>query len=102
MRIGRVIGRVTLSSWLPDLPPGRFLFVQPERAEALLDQAPADSDPVVAYDELSAGLGDRVSISEGREASAPFHPRNVPTDAYVAAILDHVEFTPAADSEGSA
>jgi microcompartment protein CcmK/EutM len=90
MRIARVIGTVTLSSRLEEVPPGQFLIVQPEGVAALRTGAPADAEPVVAYDELGTGRGARVAISEGREAAMPFHPRRVPFDAYCAAIMDTV------------
>ncbi len=32
-----------------------------------------------------------IAISEGGEAAVPFLPKQVPLDAYNAAILDHVE-----------
>jgi hypothetical protein len=35
-----------------------------------------------------------VGLIEGREASAPFHPKKVPFDAYCACILDTVDFEP--------
>jgi len=90
MRVGRVIGSVTLSSRLDDVPPGRFLIVQPEDAAALQAVGVPTAEPVVAYDELGAGLGARVGISEGREAAMPFHPRRVPFDVYCAALMDAV------------
>ena len=40
------------------------------------------------FDELGAGVGSRIAISEGREAAMPFHPEVKPIDAYNAAILD--------------
>ena len=91
MRVARVIGTITLSSSLENLVGGRFLIVQPEGLQTLRSGSPASAEPVVAYDETSADVGSRVAISEGREASAPFHPRQMPIDAYCAAILDHVE-----------
>lgn len=93
MRIAEVIGSVTLSRRLADVPPGRFLIVRPEPLETLRDGVPAHVEPVVAYDELSAGVGARVGVSEGREAAMPFHPRPVPIDVYCAAILDAVSVT---------
>jgi len=90
MRIAEVIGTVTLSTRLEDVPPGKLLIVRPLGADALLAGSPSDATPVVAYDELGAGRGCRVAISEGREASAPFYPRRVPFDAYCAAIMDTV------------
>jgi microcompartment protein CcmK/EutM len=90
MRVARVIGTVTLSSRLADVPPGQFLIVRPEDAAALLETAAPAAEPVVAYDELSAGIGARVAVSEGREAAMPFQPRRVPFDAYCAALMDTV------------
>jgi len=51
-------------------------------------------EDVVAYDELGAGIGVTVAISEGREAAQPFHPGEKPVDAYLAAILDRVTVEP--------
>jgi ethanolamine utilization protein EutN len=42
-------------------------------------------------DELGAGVGSLIAISEGAEASAPFHPEVKPIDAYNAAILDTIQ-----------
>ena len=91
MRVARVIGTITLSSSLENLVGGRFLIVQPESLQTLRDGDLPSAELVVAYDETSAGLGSRVAISEGREASAPFHPRLMPVDAYCAAILDDLQ-----------
>ena len=44
----------------------------------------------ILYDELGAGVGSRIAISEGREAAQPFYPDVKPIDAYDAAILDNV------------
>jgi len=91
MRIGKVIGTVTLSRRLREVPAGQFVVVQPEPLETLRDDAPTTRDPVVAYDALGAGLGEQVGIAEGREASMPFYPALVPFDVYCAAILESVE-----------
>lgn len=93
MRAFRVIGTVTLSGRLADVPPGQFVVVEPLPLDALRGAAAAAGEPLVAFDELSAAPGVRVGVSEGREAAMPFHPRKVPLDAYCAALLDavHVE-----------
>ena len=99
MRIGRIIGTVTLSRRLPELRPGKYVI-----AEALDDQALAGlahrarrrspmPESLVVFDELGAGIGQLIAVSEGREACMPFHPNHVPVDAYNAAILDQVEVT---------
>ena len=60
MRLGHVIGRVTLSQQEPAYTGGRFLLVQPFGA-AQFRGAPmtplAKGSTVVVYDQLGAGLG---------------------------------------------
>jgi microcompartment protein CcmK/EutM len=90
MRMGRVIGTVTLSRRMPNLERGRYIIVQPESQAALREDAPAEAGTLVVYDDLHAGFGDRISFSEGREAAMPFHPLLVPVDAYCSAIIDEV------------
>ncbi len=48
------------------------------------------AEEIAVFDELGAGIGSRIAISEGREAAMPFHPDEKPIDAYNAAILDHL------------
>jgi microcompartment protein CcmK/EutM len=50
-------------------------------------------ESMVAFDQLGAGIGQLVAISEGREACAPFWPDDILIDAYCAAILDTVDVT---------
>ena|ERR1019366_7379115 len=99
MRIARVIGTVTMSAKLAELKAGQYLI-----AEALDDKAlhgvarrarrdKPMPESLVVFDQLGAGIGQLIAVSEGREACMPFHPTNVPLDAYCAAILDSVEVT---------
>ncbi len=94
MRIARVIGTVTLNSKMPDLVAGRYLIVRPCDRQALAGGRRSDDETVVLFDELGAGYGDLVALTEGREATAPFWPKKVPYDSYNAAILDEVDFDP--------
>ena len=48
-------------------------------------------ESLIVFDQLGAHVGQLIAVSEGREASAPFYPENVPIDAYNAAILDTVQ-----------
>jgi ethanolamine utilization protein EutN len=50
----------------------------------------ASGEEFVVWDELGAGVGSRVGVSEGREAAMPFHPERKPVDAYCACILDQI------------
>ncbi len=91
MRIGTVVGRVTLSVRHPSYRGERLLLTLPWRRETLAGQQSYDPS-IVVYDELGAGVGQQVAISEGREAACPF-PTPTPVDAYCAALVDEI-FTP--------
>ena len=98
MRLGQVIGRVTLGIADPALRGARFLLVQPLSREQFAG-APllplAKGATLVAYDEMGADIGHIVGFTEGAEAAAPFkHP--TPVDAYVAALIDRITYTPPA------
>jgi ethanolamine utilization protein EutN len=91
MRIAEVIGTVTLSKGHPSLAGGVWRICVPLNRDELKQGRGGRDEPFVTYDELGAGLGTLVAISEGAEASAPFHPEQKPIDAYNAAILDVVD-----------
>jgi ethanolamine utilization protein EutN len=92
VRMGEVIGKLTLSIADEKLIGGRLLIVQPYDPESLRRNEPGTSEPLVVYDELGAGLGERVGFSEGREAAMPFYPDPVAIDSYVACLLDEVTY----------
>jgi ethanolamine utilization protein EutN len=94
MRIGKVIGTVTLNRWHPSLAGARFKLTVPLSLDDLLDKEGAPADEIAVYDEIGADIGCRIAISESREAAMPFHPDVKPIDAYAAAILDHVNAEP--------
>ena len=88
MRLGHVIGKVTLSRQEPSYVGGRFLLVRP--------WAPSGQKPgstVVVYDNLGAGLGHVIGFIEGSEAAKPF-AEATPVDAYNAAIADEIFHQP--------
>ena len=91
MRIGEVIGTVTLNQAHPSLAAGVFRLVVPLTAEHLGGLRPDALEPLVVYDELGAGQGSVIAFSEGGEAAQPFFPDDKPIDAYNAAILDVVD-----------
>src|SRR6478752_3333422 len=98
MRIGHVIGKVTLSIQQPSFKGGRWLMVQPLDAGQCNDackQRPAlNSQPsLVVYDNLGAGDGDIIGFVEGAEATAPFD-FPIPIDALNIAILDQISYQP--------
>jgi ethanolamine utilization protein EutN len=91
MRIGEVIGTVTLSRCHPSLNGAAWRICVPLNRAGLQGSPTGREESFVTYDELGAGLGSLVAISEGAEASAPFYPKEKPIDAYNAAILDVIE-----------
>ena len=93
MRICEVIGSVTLSRVHPTLTGLRLLVAAPFSLSDLKEGNSPSGEELVAVDELGAGVGSRVGVSEGREAAMPFQPERKPVDAYCACILDHVQLT---------
>ena len=91
MRIAKVIGTVTLARCHPSLVGYRWIVAVPFSLNALRQQAGPDGEDLVALDELGAGIGQTIGVSEGVEAMMPFHPERKPVDAYCACILDVVE-----------
>ena len=96
MRLGHVIGRVTLAKQDPAYRGGRFLLVQPLAKEQFQGAAMtplAKGNSLVVYDNLGAGVGHVVGFTEGSEAAMPFD-QPTPVDAFNAAIVDQIFYTP--------
>jgi len=104
MRIGHVIGRVTLNHFDPPLKGGRWLMVHPVGVDDL-EGACAERPPLhagygpVIYDNLGAGDGDIVGYVEGAEATAPFDG-DMPIDAICVAIFDSIHYQPPIETTG--
>jgi ethanolamine utilization protein EutN len=92
MRIGDIIGTVTLNRGHPSLKGGRLKLATPLSWDNLAGNFEERLEDIVVYDDLGAGIGCRIALSEGREAAMPFHPQPIPLDAYNAAILDTLEY----------
>ena len=92
MRIAEVIGRVTMSRFHPSLRGGRFVLARPMPLEALTGGSPNRGEDLVVYDNLGAGHGALVGVSEGREAANPFGKALTPVDAYCACLIDRLSF----------
>ncbi|QDU90625.1 Ethanolamine utilization protein EutN/carboxysome [Pirellulimonas nuda] len=88
MRIAKVQGTVTLSRCHATFDGARLRLATP----LTLGELPEGDDPsgetLVVWDELGAGIGSLIAVSEGGEAAQPFRPAVKPVDAYCAAILD--------------
>ena len=92
MRIGHVIGTVTLNRAHPDLVGARLKLVVPQTWGDLSGKSDKSAGEIVVFDELGAGIGCQIALSEGREAAMPFYPDVKPIDAYNAAILDTLDY----------
>lgn len=88
MRMGTVIGRVTLSVRTKKFTGERLLLTLPWRKETFAGEQKFDP-AIVVYDQLGANVGQNIAISEGREAACPF-PKPTPVDAYCAALVDEI------------
>ncbi len=98
MRLGTVIGRVTLAKTVEGLRGARWLVVSPFTREHFQQgaQTPAglSKDPsLVIYDDLGAGVGQTIGYIEGREAAMPFD-KPTPIDAIDAALVDEIFYSP--------
>jgi ethanolamine utilization protein EutN len=82
--LGRVIGNVVASRKDEGLVGTKLLVIQPLST----DRQPAGK-PLVALDSVGAGAGEDVFWVRGREASFPFLPAEVPSDATIVGIVDH-------------
>ncbi len=92
MRIGEVIGTVTLSQSHPSLQGASFKLVAPLSWDNLAGRSDDRLEEIAVLDQLGAGVGNRIALSEGREAAMPFYPEVKPVDAYNAAILDRLDY----------
>jgi carbon dioxide concentrating mechanism protein CcmL len=98
MKLGAVIGRVTLSRGLDSLEGARWLIVSPFTREHYQNgmETPAglSKDPsLVVYDDLGGGIGQTIGYVEGREAAQPFD-KPTPVDAINAALVDEIFYKP--------
>lgn len=98
MKLGTVIGRVTLSKAVKALEGGRFLVVSPFSREQFAAglEAPTSmgKDPsLVVYDAIGGAPGHVIGYIEGREAAQPFE-QSTPVDAINAALVDEMFYRP--------
>lgn len=100
MRIAEVIGTVTLSHSHPSMLGAQYKLAAPLSWDNLLKQSEEPLEEVVVYDELGAGAGSLIALSEGREAAMPFYPEVKPVDVYNAAVLDNLHVRLPSDLNG--
>jgi microcompartment protein CcmK/EutM len=85
MLLGRIIGNVVCTMKDPALIGQKLLIIQP-----LDRQGRGKGRPVVALDAVGAGAGETIYWCRGKEASFPFLPADLPTEATIVGIIDSV------------
>lgn len=91
MRIMECIGNVTLSKAAEFLEGASWKIAVPLTHEGINGADSGRTEPIVIFDELGAGNGNLMAVSESAEAAAPFQPATKPIDGYNAAILDSID-----------
>ena len=85
MYLGKVIGSVVCSMQNKSLDGKKILVVQPIDREGR-----AKGNPLICLDSVGAGAGETIYWARGREASFPWYPQEVPTEATIVGIVDSV------------
>jgi ethanolamine utilization protein EutN len=84
MQLARVIGDVVVTHKDENLTGIKLMVLQPIAADGT-----NVGRTLVAVDSVGAGVGETVFFVRGKEASFPFYPTEVPTDAGIVGIVDH-------------
>jgi len=85
MQLGRVIGTVVCTIKDARLLGQKILVVQP------IDRHGVEKGrSLVALDSVGAGVGETIYWCRGKEASFPFLPDEVPTEATIVGIVDEI------------
>ena len=102
MRLGTVIGRVTLSQSVPQLKGARWLLISPfnrkhfQQGHQPLNQI-TDEPSLVIYDNLGGGVGIQWVLWKAEKPPPSFDPP-IPIDAINAALVDETFYTPKEDA----
>jgi len=84
MQLARVIGDIIVTRKDETLTGIKLMVLQPIAADGS-----NAGRTLVAVDAVGAGVGETVFFVRGKEASFPFYPTEVPTDAGIVGIVDH-------------
>ena len=86
MQLARVIGDVVATRKDENLTGLKLLILQPLAADGT-----NTGRTLIAVDSVGAGVGETVFFVRGKEASFPYYPTEVPADAGIVGIVDHVD-----------
>ena len=84
MQLAKVIGDIVVTQKDQNLIGIKLMVLQPIAADGS-----NVGRTLVAVDAVGAGVGETVFFVRGKEASFPFYPTEVPTDAGIVGIVDH-------------
>ena len=84
MQLAKVIGDIVVTRKDDNLMGIKLMVLQPIAADGS-----NIGRTLVAVDAVGAGVGETVFFVRGKEASFPFYPVEVPTDAGIVGIVDH-------------
>jgi microcompartment protein CcmK/EutM len=85
MQLGRIIGTVVCTVKNSSLEGKKLLIVQPVNRHGK-----DKGKPLVAVDSVGAGAGETIYWCKGREATYPFAPNELPTEATIVGIVDSI------------
>jgi microcompartment protein CcmK/EutM len=86
MQLAKVIGDIVVTRKDDNLAGIKLMVLQPIAADGS-----NVGRTLVAVDAVGAGVGETVFFVRGKEASFPFYPVEVPTDAGIVGIVDHYD-----------
>jgi ethanolamine utilization protein EutN len=86
VQLARVIGDIVVTIKDDNLHGLKLMVLQP-----LAPDGSAVGRTLVAVDAVGAGVGETVFFVRGKEASFPFYPAEVPTDAGIVGIVDEID-----------
>jgi microcompartment protein CcmK/EutM len=91
MKLARVIGNVVCTTKDPRLAGRKILLIS-----EIDDAGHRKGEPLAALDAVGVGEGETVFFVTSKEASFPFDPEEVPTDACVVGVVDEINLSPEA------
>jgi ethanolamine utilization protein EutN len=83
MRLARVVGNLVATVKDPALAGKKILILK-----HVNEHGAASGCAFIALDSIGAGAGEMVYYVKGKEASFPFLPEEVPSDATIVGIVD--------------
>jgi len=89
MLIGKVIGNVWSTRKSDDLVGCKFMIVEPCEYDGH-----SRAYPVIAVDQIGAGVGETVLVVSGSSARVSFGTGNQPIDHVIVGVVDEVDLPP--------